>query len=73
MVVDKSPRPNGFNGLFMKKCWHTIKHQFYKLCRDFYEEKVDIQPINTAYITLIPKINTPETQILDLYLWSACP
>jgi hypothetical protein len=28
MPVDKAPGPDGFNGLFMKKCWHIIKHDF---------------------------------------------
>ena len=33
---DKSPGPNGFNNNFIKKCWRIIKHDFYKLCMDFY-------------------------------------
>jgi hypothetical protein len=25
LPLDKSPGPDGFNGLFIKKCWHIIK------------------------------------------------
>jgi hypothetical protein len=32
MPPDKAPGPDGFNGLFMKKCWHFIKPDFYELC-----------------------------------------
>jgi hypothetical protein len=35
MPNDKPPGPDGFNGLFLKKCWHIIKEDFYKLCFDF--------------------------------------
>lgn len=61
MTSDKSPDLMDLMGSLRKKCWHLIKARFYKLCNDFYEEKVDIQPINTAFITLIPKINSPQT------------
>jgi hypothetical protein len=32
---DKAPGPNGFNELFLKKCWHLIKEDFYELCFNF--------------------------------------
>jgi hypothetical protein len=32
ILVDKAPGPDGFNGLFMKKCWSIIEADFYKLC-----------------------------------------
>jgi len=25
MANDKAPGPDGFNGMFLKKCWHIIK------------------------------------------------
>ena len=31
----KAPRPDGFSGLFLKKCWHIIKWDFFDLFRDF--------------------------------------
>jgi hypothetical protein len=35
--IDKAPGPDGFNGLFMKKCWDIIKVDFYKVCQDFFD------------------------------------
>src|SRR4051812_19862134 len=61
MPNDKSPGPDGFNGLFMKKCRLIIKHYFYKFINDFHSEIVSLAPINTAYITLIPKHDNHET------------
>lgn len=61
MPNDKPPGPDGFNGHFMKSCWNTIKDCFYKLIRDFHEEKVNLGPVNSAFITLIPKNDNPET------------
>jgi hypothetical protein len=29
---DKAPGLDGFNGLFIKKCWNIIKSDFYQLC-----------------------------------------
>ena len=36
LPVDKSPGPDGFNGMFMKKCWPIIKEDFYGLCQSFF-------------------------------------
>jgi hypothetical protein len=58
MPADKAFSPDGFNGLFLKKCWHIIKEDIYNLCQDFYNGIVDIQPLNNALITLVLKINT---------------
>jgi hypothetical protein len=59
MPTDRAPGPDGFNGLFMKKCWPTIKEDFIKLVNDFYEENIMLESINTAHITLIPKKSNP--------------
>ena len=29
MPIDKAPGPDGFNGMFFKKCWHIIKEDIY--------------------------------------------
>ncbi|KAG2656100.1 hypothetical protein PVAP13_1KG055054 [Panicum virgatum] len=51
--ADRAPGPDGFNGFFLKKCWHIVKEDIYKLCFDFYNGIVDLQPINNSYITLM--------------------
>jgi hypothetical protein len=61
MPVDKAPGPDGFNGQFLKSCWHIIKQDIYQLCFDFYEGKLDIESINMGHITLIPKVASPES------------
>ena len=61
MPLDKAPGPDGFNGMFLKKCWPLIKEDFYALCQDFYDCNINLESINNSYITLVPKVPTPET------------
>lgn len=56
---DKSPGPDGFNNNFIKKCWRIIKHDFYKLCDEFYHGNICLRSINSSFITLIPKVDGP--------------
>ena len=60
MPGDNSPGPDGFSGTFLKVCWPVIKYDFYQLCQDFWEGTVNLQSINDSFITLIPKILSPE-------------
>lgn len=61
MPADKAPRPDGFNGLFIKKCWSIIKSDIYNLFLEFVEDKVNLAAINSSYIVLVPKISNPTT------------
>jgi hypothetical protein len=61
MPADRAPGPDGYSGLFLKKCWHIIKKDFYNLARDFHDGRVGLQNINGSYITLIPKKAPPES------------
>jgi hypothetical protein len=61
MPIDKAPGPDGFNGLFFKKCWHIIKEDVYQLCNDFFSGNISLQAINSSFITLIPKNSNPVT------------
>ena len=58
---DKALGPDGFNGFFVKRCWPLIKYDFYRLCKDFYDNLADLKSINYSYITLVPKKSNPET------------
>lgn len=35
--------------------WTEIKEQVISLVNDFYEEKIDLAPLNTANIVMLPK------------------
>lgn len=58
---DKSTGPDGFNTDFVKACWPIIKEDFYELCFAFQAGEITLQSINGSYISMIPKIDNPET------------
>jgi hypothetical protein len=60
MPLDKAPGPDGFNGQFLKSCWHIIKEDIYQLSFDFYDGNLNLESINMGHITLIPKVPSPE-------------
>ena len=57
----KSPGPDGFNNEFTKASWEVIKQDFYALCRSFCDNNCCVKSINSSYITLIPKVQDPQT------------
>ena len=61
MKVDKAPGPDGFNGQFLKKCWHIVKKDYTKLCTNFFDAIVNLESINGSFITLVLKVQSPET------------
>jgi hypothetical protein len=64
MTVEKALGPDGFNVQFLKICWHIIKEDIYKLFFDFYDVNLNLESINMAHITLVPKVQSP-TRIND--------
>jgi mannosylglycoprotein endo-beta-mannosidase len=56
---EKSPGPDGFNNEFIKCCWPIIGADIKELINDFYEEKISLESINSSFITLIPKGESP--------------
>lgn len=61
MPSNHAPSPDGFNGMFMKKCWSIIAPDFYKLCEAFWNGSIDLQRINDSFIVLFPKNDNPHT------------
>jgi hypothetical protein len=58
---NKAPGLDGFNNLFFRKAWHIIREDIYKLCSEFFAHSADLKSINVSYITLVPKMDNPET------------
>jgi hypothetical protein len=52
MPIDRALGPDGFNGLFVKKCWPIIQNDFYRLAHDFHRGSLKLENINGSYITL---------------------
>lgn len=61
MPTHKSPGPDGFNTDFMKRCWSLVAPDFYALCQAFYDGNLCLQSINSSYVTLVPKMDSPLT------------
>jgi hypothetical protein len=61
LPIVKVPGPDGYNGKFMKSCWHIIKDDFYFLCQEFHENNISLQCLNDSIITLIPNMSSPKT------------
>jgi hypothetical protein len=59
LSADKAPGPDGFNGNFLKSCWHLVKSDFYDLCKDFFDNSLNLEGLNSSYISLIPQVNNP--------------
>ena len=59
LPLDKSPGPDGFNNDFIKRCWHIIRFDFYRLCEAFHSEIICLRSINGSFITLVPKVDSP--------------
>jgi mannosylglycoprotein endo-beta-mannosidase len=56
MPCDKAPGPDGFTGLFFRKCWHTIKGDIMKVVEHFGDLHVqNFWWLNSANIALLPK------------------
>lgn len=60
MPNDKAPGPDGFNGMFLKKCWQFVRGDFYRLCANFFTGHLNLECINTSFITLVPKKDSPK-------------
>jgi hypothetical protein len=58
---EKSPRPDGFNNEFIKNCWSIVGEDIIQLIQDFYDGKISMESINSSFITLIPKYDSPTT------------
>jgi len=57
MPSEKAPGPDGFIGVFYKKCWSIIKEDLVQAVMSFYSHRtVRLNLINEANIVMLPKI-----------------
>jgi hypothetical protein len=59
LPMDKAHGPDGFNGLFIKKFWPIIRDDFLALIREFYSGQANLRCLNSSFITLVPKNQSP--------------
>lgn len=52
--------PDGFNGVFIKRCWDIVKNDFTRLFMEFCHHNIDLKSINSSVIALIPKKDNPK-------------
>ena len=57
--TDKSPGHDGFNNEFIKACWNIIKVDITELIMAFHAGNINLESINTSFITSIPKKEVP--------------
>ena len=60
LPTDRAPGPDGFNGMFINKCWPIIEHDFLHLIQAFYDGQISLENINGSLITIIPKMISPQ-------------
>jgi hypothetical protein len=59
MPFDHAPGLDGFNGMFMKKCWPLIQSDFWRFIVQFSNGSANLEHVNGSFITLIPKKENP--------------
>ena len=56
---DKAPGPDGVTGRFYKSCWSIIKDDIMAAISAIWSRKfVNFEVLNTAFITLLPKVDS---------------
>lgn len=55
LANNRASGPDGLPSEFAKTYWAEIKHDIIGLLHDFHNEEIDLTPLNTANIVMIPK------------------
>nr|GFA48284.1 RNA-directed DNA polymerase, eukaryota, reverse transcriptase zinc-binding domain protein [Tanacetum cinerariifolium] len=57
--TNKAPGPDGYSFLFIKRFWDLLKHDIQEFVVSFFSSGKFLQDVNSAFITLIPKVSNP--------------
>lgn len=57
----KAPGPDGLNGAFIKESWFYLKNDFMNMLKDFHRSGSLPKGLNSSFITLIPKTESPKS------------
>ncbi|XP_058773250.1 uncharacterized protein LOC131647368 [Vicia villosa] len=58
---NKSPDPDGFTLEFFKRNWEVLKEDVFLFVKDFYEKAKLTKACTSSFVTLVPKVNNPQT------------
>jgi hypothetical protein len=68
MPFDKAPGLDGFNGLFIKKCWPIISADIFRLFQDFFLGTVNLALSMAPILFLSQRLAVqPQLQIIALF------
>nr|GFB18576.1 RNA-directed DNA polymerase, eukaryota, reverse transcriptase zinc-binding domain protein [Tanacetum cinerariifolium] len=56
---NKAPGPDGLSAHFFKKAWNTVGKEVCDAIKDFFVNGEILRQINSTFIALVPKIQTP--------------
>ena len=56
-----SPGPDGFSGVFFTSCWHLVSREVTEAVTHFFTSGHPLRETNAFFISLIPKISSPES------------
>jgi hypothetical protein len=56
----KAPGPDGIPAAFYQKFWPTVQHDILHMVKAFFHSGFLLKSLNHTFITLIPKVPTPE-------------
>lgn len=54
--AEGAPGPDGLSFIFYQKFWYLIKDDLIAMFNDFYKDDLDLERLNFALVTLIPKV-----------------
>ncbi|CAK8537008.1 unnamed protein product [Lathyrus sativus] len=63
--ISKSPGPDGYSFLFIKRCWSFLKDDIFRYCNYFHSGGRISKSVTSSFLSLIPKSTNPVT--LDDY------